>query len=163
MDRLSRSRRANQILEDLNNVLVTFASRIHYGRDNGVGIGASLGAEATADLAMDDRIAQRPFGSIVIIRDIGMIEEDKQSLTMLVIAAQQLESFWGGHRLRQQHVTIGFQAGHRTPVKGNGQLLPSLGQTLRTQQQLLEVIGPGRSLGVNGELQIAQLVGVTDR
>ena len=54
-----------------------------------MGVGASLGAEATTHFAMDDGIAQCPFGSIVVKRDIGMIEEDKQGLAMFEIATQQ--------------------------------------------------------------------------
>ena len=129
-------------LEHIQDILTLLASCVYHGSHNGVTTRARLGAEAAADLAMDDRITQRAFRSIVVVGDTGIIEKDKQAVVMFLIAPLQLLSLGGGDGSPKQGVTVGFQLGDGPLVDSGRQLLPTLDQALGTQQQPLHVVGP---------------------
>ena len=121
-----------------------------------------LRAEPPADFAMNDRVAQVSLRTVVVKRYVGPVQEDEQTGTMFAVTPLLIASPLGSDWLIEQRIASSLDGCYLPLVVRRRQGISMFAQSLGSQEELLQAIGEGTPVGINGVLQVAQLVGDAD-
>lgn len=128
------------------------------GAEAGEEVGAPVGTETAGDFAVDRRVAQFAFRTVVIGRDVGVIEKRQQRIPDFAVAFSQAATVLIFGRERHDFIEIVLEAALVTSSRRFRQFAASPRQHAHAQEPRLHARRKDHVSGFDGELAVAQLM-----